>query len=208
MIVHTYIFSPFVVLNLTLIDLPGMTKTPVGDQPPDIEMQIKSLLLQFITKPNCIILAVTPAHIQLDDSNALKFAKEVDPEGFNIILLHIKLVLTQKINLFTGLRTIGVITKLDLMDEETDARELLKNELLPLRRGYVGVVNRSQRDIQNRKGIRAAMAAEREFFLSHPAYGHMADRMGITYLQRVLNEEMREHFDKTLLRVRDQLQVS
>lgn len=88
---------------------------------------------------------------------------------------------------FAGLRTNGVITKLDLMDEETDARELLKNELMPLPRGYVGVVIRTQRDIQNRKGIRAGMVTEREFFLSHLTYGHMADRMDATYLQRVFN---------------------
>ena len=41
-----------------------------------------------------------------------------------------------------GLRTIGVLTKLDLMDEGTDARDILENRLFPLRRGYVGVVNR------------------------------------------------------------------
>lgn len=34
-----------------------------------------------------------------------------------------------------GVRTIGVITKLDLMDEGTDAKEILENKLLPLRRG-------------------------------------------------------------------------
>lgn len=64
-----------------------------------------------------------------------------------------------------GIRTIGVITKLDLMDEGTDAREVLENKLLPLRRGYIGVVNRSQKDIEGRKDIKAALAAERKFFL-------------------------------------------
>ena len=34
-----------------------------------------------------------------------------------------------------GVRTIGVITKLDLMDDGTDARDVLENRLLPLRRG-------------------------------------------------------------------------
>ena len=66
---------------------------------------------------------------------------------------------------YTGLRTIGVLTKLDLMDEGTDAKEILDNKLLPLRRGYVGVVNRSQKDIEGRKDIKAAVAAERKFFL-------------------------------------------
>lgn len=66
-----------------------------------------------------------------------------------------------------GLRTIGVITKLDLMDEGTDARDVLENKLLPLRRGYIGVVNRSQKDIDGRKDISAALAAERKFFLRY-----------------------------------------
>lgn len=69
-----------------------------------------------------------------------------------------------------GVRTIGVITKLDLMDDGTDAREILENKLLPLRRGYIGVVNRSQRDIEGRKDIKAAMAAERKFFLGYESF--------------------------------------
>lgn len=69
------------VLNLTLIDLPGMTKVAVGDQPLDIEHQIRDMLLQFITKESCLILAVTPANQDLANSDALKIAKEVDPQG-------------------------------------------------------------------------------------------------------------------------------
>ena len=74
-------FFFFAVLNLTLVDLPGMTKVPVGDQPPDIEIMIRSMLLQFITKTNCLVLAVSPANSDLANSDALKIAKEVDPEG-------------------------------------------------------------------------------------------------------------------------------
>lgn len=66
-----------------------------------------------------------------------------------------------------GVRTIGVITKLDLMDDGTDARDILENKLLPLRRGYIGVVNRSQKDIEGRKDIKNALAAERKFFLRY-----------------------------------------
>jgi len=69
------------VLNITLIDLPGMTKIPVGDQPPDIETQIKDMLMQFITKETCLILAVTPANTDLATSDALNIARQVDPEG-------------------------------------------------------------------------------------------------------------------------------
>ncbi len=69
------------VLNLTLIDLPGLTKVPVGDQPIDIEMQIRNMILTYINKPSCLVLAVTPANIDLANSDALKLAKEVDPAG-------------------------------------------------------------------------------------------------------------------------------
>lgn len=54
--------------------------------------------------------------------------------------------------------------------------------------GYIGVVNRSQKDIEGKKDIRTALAAERKFFLSHPAYRHMADRMGTPHLQKTLNQ--------------------
>ncbi|XP_057698609.1 dynamin-2-like isoform X2 [Corythoichthys intestinalis] len=182
--INLRVYSPNV-LNLTLIDLPGMTKVAVGDQPVDIEHQIRDMLLQFITKESCLILAVTPANTDLANSDALKIAKEVDPQG---------------------LRTIGVITKLDLMDEGTDARDILENKLLPLRRGYIGVVNRSQKDIDGKKDIRAALAAERKFFLSHPAYRHFAERMGTPHLQKTLNQQLTNHIRDTLPGLRSKLQ--
>lgn len=73
------------VLNLTLIDLPGITKVPVGDQPADIENQIKEMIMQFISKENCLILAVTPANSDLANSDALKIAKDVDPQGKSLL---------------------------------------------------------------------------------------------------------------------------
>lgn len=71
----------FSVLNLTVVDLPGITKVPVGDQPADIEYQIRDMIMQFICKENCLILAVTPANTDLANSDALKLAKDVDPQG-------------------------------------------------------------------------------------------------------------------------------
>ena len=73
-------------MNLTLIDLPGLTKIAVGDQPIDIEGQIRTMLLTYITKPNCLILAVSPANQDLATSDALKMAKEVDPEGILVLV--------------------------------------------------------------------------------------------------------------------------
>ncbi|XP_077963906.1 dynamin 3a isoform X2 [Gasterosteus aculeatus] len=178
------IHSPHV-LNLTLVDLPGITKVPIGDQPADIENQIRDMIMQFICQENCLILAVTPANADLANSDALKLAQDVDPQGQ---------------------RTIGVITKLDLMDKGTDARNILENRLLPLRRGYIGVVNRSQKDIEGKKDIKAALLAEKNFFTSHPAYKHMAASAGTPYLQRVLNQQLTNHIRDSLPALRSLLQ--
>lgn len=81
-------FSHFrIVLNLTLIDLPGLTKVPIGDQPADIENQIKGMIFQFIKRENCLILAVTPANTDLANSDALKLAKEVDSQGIPLVII-------------------------------------------------------------------------------------------------------------------------
>lgn len=182
--INLRLHSPHV-LNLTLIDLPGLTKVPVADQPHDIEQQIKDMILSYIRKDNCLILAVTPANQDLATSDALKLAKEVDPDG---------------------MRTIGVLTKLDLMDQGTDARDILDNKVFPLRRGYIGVISRSQKDIEGRIDIQASLDKERKFFLSHPSYSDLADRCGTPYLQRVLNQQLTNHIRDTLPSLRDKLQ--
>ena len=172
-------------LSITLIDLPGLTKIAVGDQPADIGEQIKDMIMTYICRDTCLILAVTPANTDIATSDALNLARQADPEG---------------------LRTIGVLTKLDLMDEGTDAREILENKFLPLRRGYVGIVNRSQKDIDGKKDIKAAQAAERKFFLSHPSYRQLADRCGSGYLQKQLNGQLTNHIRDSLPSLRDRLQ--
>ena len=181
--INLRIYSPHV-LNLTLVDLPGLTKVAVGDQPEDIEYQIREMLMEYITHDNTIILAVTPANQDLANSDALKLARFVDKEGN---------------------RTIGVITKLDLMDDGTDARDIFENKLLPLKKGYIGVVNRSQRDIDNNKDIRKALSSERVFFLNSP-YKSMANRMGTKYLQQVLNRELSSHIKSKIPEIRSDLQ--
>ena len=98
-----------------------------------------------------------------------------------------------------------MLTKLDLMDEGTDAKDIMENKLLPLRRGYVAVVNRSQKDIKGKKDIQAAIAKERKFFLSHPSYRHMADRCGTIFLTKQLNQQLADHIRETLPSLQDKL---
>lgn len=139
------------------------------------------MILQFITRPNTVILAITAANTDLANSDALQLAREVDPDGN---------------------RTIGVLTKLDIMDKGTDALDMLMGRVIPLKlgmfpaglepmthgiKGFVGVVNRSQQDIITKKSIRDALKAEDEYFSTHPIYRNIASRCGTNYLSKTLN---------------------
>eukprot|EP00672_Neobodo_designis_P019623 CAMPEP_0174843930 /NCGR_PEP_ID=MMETSP1114-20130205/10813_1 /TAXON_ID=312471 /ORGANISM="Neobodo designis, Strain CCAP 1951/1" /LENGTH=800 /DNA_ID=CAMNT_0016078161 /DNA_START=55 /DNA_END=2455 /DNA_ORIENTATION=+ len=165
------------VLNLTLIDLPGIVSTAIGDQPKDIERQIKEMVLNFIRPENTIILAVTPANADLANSVALKAARSVDPE-FN--------------------RTIGVLTKLDLMDHGTNAVAILENRVLPLKRGWIGVVNRSQKAINENQTMTDAKESERMYFLNSPDYRAMAERMGTDYLAQTMSTILLQHIQRCM----------
>ncbi|XP_022744732.1 dynamin-related protein 3A-like isoform X4 [Durio zibethinus] len=170
------IFSPNV-LDITLVDLPGITKVPVGDQPSDIEARIRTMIMSYIKQPSCLILAVTPANSDLANSDALQIAGNADPDGY---------------------RTIGVITKLDIMDRGTDARNLLLGKVIPLRLGYIGVVNRSQEDILLNRSIKDALVAEEKFFRSRPVYNGLADRCGVPQLAKKLNQILVQHIKAIL----------
>ena len=165
------IYSPHV-LSLTLVDLPGLTKVPIGDQPGDIEKQTRNLISEYIAKPNSIILAVSPANVDIVNSEALKLARYVDP---------------------MGRRTIGVLTKIDLMDHGTNALDILSGRVYPLKLGFIGVVNRSQQDIQGNKSLADALKSETDFFKHHPAYRNMATRCGTQFLAKSLNTTLMAH---------------
>ena len=182
--INLRVFSPNV-LNLTLVDLPGITKVPVGDQPIDIEAQIRNMIMKFVSRPNAIILAVTAANTDLANSDGLKLAREVDPEG---------------------LRTIGVLTKIDLMDKDTDVIDVLAGRVIPLRLGYVPVINRGQKDINQKKQIKNALEDERKFFENHPAYGNKSQYCGTPYLAKKLNLILMHHIKATLPETKSKIQ--
>ncbi|KAM7525377.1 hypothetical protein LguiA_015279 [Lonicera macranthoides] len=166
--INLSIYSPNVV-NLTLIDLPGLTKVAVEGQPESIVREIENMIRSYVEKPNCIILAITPANQDLATSDAIKLAREVDP---------------------TGERTFGVLTKLDLMDRGTNALDVLEGKSYRLQHPWVGVVNRSQADINKKADMIAARHREREFFATSPYYAKLASRMGSEYLAKLLSKQL------------------
>ncbi|KAG8186534.1 hypothetical protein JTE90_023960 [Oedothorax gibbosus] len=181
--INLKIYAPNV-LKLSLVDMPGIIKNVIGNQSEEVIEDVKNMIMKYIEQPNSLILAVSPANQDIATSDALEIAKKVDPKRE---------------------RTLGVLTKLDLMDAGTDAKEVLENKTLPLKRGYVGVLNRSQQDIEEDRNIEYSLAKEKRFFENNPAYSHMADVMGSPYLQKLLHVQLREHIKKTLPTVRKEL---
>jgi replication fork clamp-binding protein CrfC len=181
--INLKVFSPEVI-NLTLVDLPGITRVAIGDQPADIEVQIRAMILNYIRPHNAVILAVTAGNSDLTNSDALKLARDVDPAGE---------------------RTLGVITKLDIMDAGTNALAVLSGQVVPLKLGYIGVVNRSQKDINDAKAVRAALSDEKRYFESHPVYKAIAARCGIPHLARTLQRLLLQHINAFLPALRARL---
>ncbi|KAI4372661.1 hypothetical protein MLD38_010864 [Melastoma candidum] len=166
--IHLSIYSPNVV-NLTLIDLPGLTKVAVEGQPESVVQDIETMVRSYVDKPNCIILAISPANQDIATSDAIKLAREVDPSGD---------------------RTFGVLTKLDLMDKGTNALDVLEGRSYRLQHPWVGIVNRSQADINKNVDMIVARRKEQEYFATSPDYGHLANKMGSEYLAQLLSKHL------------------
>ncbi|CUS20449.1 LAQU0S01e06832g1_1 [Lachancea quebecensis] len=106
--------------DLSLVDLPGYIQVEAADQPYELKSKIRQVCETYLAEPN-IILAISAADVDLANSSALRASKVADPKGT---------------------RTIGVITKLDLV-EPARAREILNSKKYPLKMGYVGVITKS-----------------------------------------------------------------
>ncbi|KAI1289195.1 Dynamin-1 [Halotydeus destructor] len=174
-------FSPRV-LDLTLVDLPGLTRIAIEGQPADIAEQIRALVFEYVGNANVLILAITQANQDLATSDAIKVASEADPD-FE--------------------RTIGVLTKLDLVEEENEktVRDVLDNKVFVLKYGFTGVINRSQKDIDEGRDIDFAYEKEKEMFKKKKWFKPIKSRLGTKYLQQVLNKQLRQHISNNMPRI-------
>lgn len=112
-----YVQDPF---PLTIIDLPGLTLLSGGDQ--ESPEGIRELVLSHI-KSNSIILAVTPGNVDLANSDGLRLARQVDPERT---------------------RTIGIISKADLIEDQQALNNILDNKVYHLEHGFYAFTDRSR----------------------------------------------------------------
>ncbi len=181
------IWSPDVP-DLTLIDLPGIAREAVGNQPQDNGQQIKTLLKKYIGCKETIIVVVVPCNVDIATTEALKMAQEVDP---------------------TGERTLGVLTKPDLVNEGTEETvlKIIQNEVIPLRKGYMIVKCYGQMDFCNELSFTSAIQQEREFFETHKHFSTLLDenKATIPHLANKLTDELVGRIIKTLPAIEKQV---
>ncbi|XP_078089124.1 interferon-induced GTP-binding protein Mx3-like isoform X1 [Mustelus asterias] len=143
--------------NLTLIDLPGIIRVPTGNQPQDIGKMIKNLIKSYIGKEETIILVVISCNIDIATTEALQMAQEADPKGQ---------------------RTLGVLTKPDLIDRNTEQEvlKIINNQMVPLQKGYMLIKCRGQQDLIENTSLASALEKETEFFNKNIHFRPLLDK--------------------------------
>ncbi|KAJ5937889.1 hypothetical protein N7454_004231 [Penicillium verhagenii] len=182
------IYSPNVP-DLSMIDLPGYIQVAGHDQPPELKQKINDLCDKYIQSPN-VILAISAADVDLANSTALRASRRVDPRGE---------------------RTIGVITKMDLVDPAR-GYDVLTDKKYPLRLGYVGVVSRiPQTNALFSRGsgniTSAILKNEKAYFSAHPSeFGADSEvAVGVSTLRKKLMQVLEQTMAASLSGTRDSI---
>lgn len=153
-------------VNISMIDMPGLTKIALQGQNPDFPKIIEDINRTYIQNPNSILLAVSPANVDVANSDSLRLTKEYDP---------------------TGERTIGVFTKMDLLEDPHTISKAFEGRAYPLKLGYFGIVCRNQKEIDSRMTIAQALAKEQKHFQGNALFAKYQQFCGIGNLIYHLN---------------------
>lgn len=178
--IYMNIQTPYIP-ELQLVDLPGLTMVACRDkgQPKDIKEQIKRLVSSYIKQDQTVILSVMAARTDLETDLALDLIKEIDP---------------------LGKRTLGILTKVDLMNVNTDISSYLSNTIskdLQLFYGYYALKNRSSKERETQT-ILEGIQLEKSFFQNHPVYkkNEFTKNLGVislgSALSSILQSKMRQ----------------
>ena len=160
-----------------------------SDQPDNIEQITRAMAHRYVSDHRTIILCVLPANADMTTSDGLQMARELDPKGK---------------------RTIGVITKIDIMDKGTSAKRMIEGKDVQLRLGFIGIKNRSQQDIIDRITVKVAIEREKLYFSTHPIYSTMPQNLlGIgnltTKLTRILFTHIKHSLPEIMKEIRDKI---
>ena len=172
--------------NLTLIDLPGLIRTTTDGQDASVKEDVRKMVEGYMERRRSIILAVIPANVDLATTEVIELAQAVDPDGE---------------------RTVGVLTKPDLIDPgaETSVLRVLRNETKPLTHGYWVVRNRGQAQVKEKTSAEAARKAEQQYFDENGHFAKFRERTGVTHLTEMLTKLLVHHIIQSLQPLENEL---
>lgn len=176
--------------NLTLIDLPGLIRTTTDGQDASVIDAVQKMVEKYMEQPRSIILAVIPANINLAATGIIQMAQEIDPKGQ---------------------RTVGVLTKPDLIDPASEQQSLsemlslLRNETKELAHGYWVVRNRGQAQVKEKTSAEAARKAEQQYFDENGHFAEFRERTGVTRLTEMLTKLLVHHIIQSLQPLENEL---
>lgn len=166
--------------NLTLTDLPGLVRTVADGEDPGMIHRVRQLVNRYMGQERTIIIAVVPANVDIHNTEILQAAEEADP---------------------SGVRTIAVVTKLDLIDEgaESSVYELLLNKKKFMKLGYHAVKCRSQKELNQGVTIPEGTQREKLFFPQHEFWKRLpVDLWGMAALTKKLVEILHNNIRRSL----------
>lgn len=176
-------------LNLTIVDLPGIIQVPNDEQDDDDVDTVHALVDSYITNPRTIVLAVVQAGNDISNQPIIKKSRKFDKEGE---------------------RTIGVITKPDLINDGTQTRitALSRNEdTTKLKLGFFMVKNPSPKDMQSGMTMLEREQKELTYFSCPPWRDTGLDRtrIGVASLRRFLQDLLNRHTEREMPKVREEV---
>lgn len=174
-------------ITISMIDMPGLTKIALQGQNSNFPALIEDINKTYIQNPNSIILAISPANVDVANSDALRLAKDFDPEG---------------------IRTIGVFTKMDLIEDPNTVKKAFEGKAYPLKNGYYGIICRNQNDIKARISIPQAIEKESLFFKKNQLFFEHQEFCGIPSLNYKLNRFLLHKIRESVPYVKSTLQMN
>ena len=172
--------------HFSVVDVPGIFRNVEQGRTSknDIKM-VEAMVRHNMENPRSVILAVIPANVDVATQGILTMAEDVDPEG---------------------IRTLGVLTKPDLVDRGAEPRvlDLLSGKKHVLKLGWCVVRNLNQKELDEKSEERND--AEKSFFLSQSPWNAIdKERAGIEALKVRMKELLAETIRRTFPSVKREI---
>lgn len=178
-------------LNLTIIDLPGLISATNAEQGEDDVRMVHDLVDSYVQNPRAIILAVVQASNDIANQSIIQKSRKFDQ---------------------TGERTVGIITKPDLVNVGTEGRvaALSKNQdEMRLKLGFFLLKNPSPSEVSELSNRLLREQSEESFFARSPWNQHQLhkERLGASNLRGFLQQLLDDHIGRELPKVREEIRA-